>query len=203
MKLLQKLSELTAWKLLIAWVVILSVSYSTLSVVRHNHFQSGGFDLGLYDQAVWQYSQFIYPYNTVKDRFILGDHLTLTLPLLAPLFWLWSDVRMLLVFQALWVSFSIIAVYKLVRLRKFPPVTALGLSFIYSLFYGIQYGIFFDFHPILLATGLIPWMLYFLESKRTKLFILSLILFLLTQENTGSYSLRLASYIYGERNIDE
>lgn len=182
-------------KRVVLWVVALSILYSTLSIVRHNHFQSGGFDLGLYDQEVWQYSQFLAPYNTVKERFIYGDHLTLTLPFLAPLFWIWNDVRILLVFQALWISFSVLAVYKLVRLRKFSPFIAVALSFIYSLFYGIQYGIFFDFHPVLLAVGLIPWMLYFLESKKKALFIISVILLLLTQENMG---LALASlgFIY-------
>lgn len=195
MKLLRPLQDKFAWRLLIGWVLLLSVLYSTLSIVRHTHFQSGGFDLGLYDQEVWQYSRFLWPYNTVKERFILGDHLTLTLPFLAPLFWVRSDVRMLLLFQAVWVSLSTIAVYKLVRLRKFSAFTALGLSFVYSLFYGIQYGIFFDFHPVILAVGLIPWMLYFLESKKTTLFILALIIFLLTQENMG---LALASlgFIY-------
>ncbi len=172
-------------RLLIFWVVALSILYATLSVARHNRFQSGGFDLGLYDQAVWQYSQFIWPYNTVKERFILGDHLSLTLPLVAPLFWIWEDARILLIFQAVWVSLSVLAVYKLALLRKFSPFISFCVSFVYSLFYGIQYGIFFDFHPVLLAVGLIPWMLYFLESKNTKLFVLCAILLVLTQENMG------------------
>lgn len=182
-------------KILIGWIVLLTVLYATLSVVRHNHFQSTATDLGIYDQAVWQYSKFIWPYNTVKDRFILGDHLTLTLPILAPFFWVWNDVRVLLVLQAAWVMCSVFAVYQLVRVRKFSPTAALCLSVVYSLFYGIQYGIFFDFHPVLLAVGLIPWMLYFLETKRTKLFIGALIALLLTQENMG---LALASlgFIY-------
>lgn len=195
MKLLEKLSQPAALKILLAWVLILSVAYSTLSVVRHNHFQSGGFDLGLYDQAVWQYSKFIWPYNTVKDRFILGDHLTLTLPLLAPLFWIVNDVRALLVVQAVWVSASIIAVFLLTRHRKFSPFVALGIAFVYSLFYGLQYGLFFDFHPVLLATGLMPWMLYFLETKKTKLFIISLVTLLLTQENMG-LALTSLGFIY-------
>jgi uncharacterized membrane protein len=172
-------------RILFVWICMLSILYAMLSVVRHNHFQSTATDLGVYDQAVWQYSRFIWPYNTVKDRFILGDHLTLTLPLLAPVFWVWNDARALLILQAVWVSMSVFAMYKLVRIRKFSPLVASSLSFVYSLFYGIQYGIFFDFHPVLLAVGLIPWMLYFLESKHTKLFIAALILLLLTQENMG------------------
>ena len=195
MKLLQKVSDASAWKLLVICVILLSVVYSTLTVVRHDHFQSGGFDLGLYDQAVWQYSKFIWPYNTVKARFILGDHLTLTLPLLAPVYWVVNDVRALLVVQATWVSASVIAVYLLTKHRKFSPFTALGISCVYSLFYGLQYGLFFDFHPVLLATGLIPWMLYFMETKRTKLFIVFLVLLVLTQENMG-LALTSLGFIY-------
>src|SRR3989344_3723673 len=98
--------------LLLFWVIALSFAYSLLSVTRHNHFESGGFDLGIYDQGVWLYSQFQIPYSTIKERFILGDHLTLTLPLLAPLFYVWDDVRILLIFQAFWLSFSSLALYK-------------------------------------------------------------------------------------------
>ncbi|MFH1841117.1 MAG: DUF2079 domain-containing protein, partial [Candidatus Shapirobacteria bacterium] len=76
--------EKNALKILFVWIVLLGCLYSTLSILRHNHFQSGGFDLGLYDQTVWLYSRFKTPYNTVKDRLALGDHLNLTLPLMAP-----------------------------------------------------------------------------------------------------------------------
>lgn len=174
-----------AFRALILWVIVLSILYSTLSLVRHAHFQSGGFDLGLYDQSVWQYSRFLWPYNTIKDRFILGDHLTLTLPLLSPLFWLWDDVRILLVFQAVAVSSSAIAIYLLAKLRKFTPTVAFTTAWAYSLFYGIQYGVFFDFHPVLYGIALLAWFVYFFELKKTILWVILLSLALLTQENMG------------------
>ncbi len=186
-------------KTLISWTVFLSVAYSTLSILRHNHFQSGGFDLGIYDQAVWQYANFQWPYNTIKDRFILGDHLTLTLPLLAPLFWLWSDVRMLLIFQAAWISLSVFAIYKiaLLRLSKQDALTtitrprnscqwtALAISVVYSLFYGIQYLVYFDFHPVGVGVGLLAWTAYFLESRKAGWMVVAIVGLLLTQENMG------------------
>jgi len=134
---------------------------------------------------VWKYSQFLSPYNTIKERFILGDHLNLTLPLLAPLFYFWDDVRILLVFQAFWLTFSVLGVYKISKLRGFTNFSSLLLSFIYSLFYGLQYLIFFDFHGIALGVGLLPWLVYFFENKNRKLFIITLVLSLLTQENMG------------------
>lgn len=172
-------------KLLTCWIIGLSIAYSALSIIRHNHFQSGGFDLGLYDQAVWQYANFQWPYNTVKERFILGDHLTLTLPLLAPLYWLWSDVRMLLIFQAFWVSISSLAIYKLALHRKLYQFTALVVSIGYSLFYGFQYLIFFDFHPVAIGVGFLAWIAYFIESGKTRWLIASVVLLLLSQENMG------------------
>jgi uncharacterized membrane protein len=172
-------------KLLIIWLLALALLYSTLSILRHEHFQSGGFDLGLYDQTVWQYAHFFSPYNTIKDRFILGDHLNLTLPLLAPLYWFWSDVRILLIFQAFWLSFSSLAIYQLCRLRKFSSLVSFNLTLIYSLFYGIQCAVFFDFHPVIIGVGLIAWLVLFLEKKQKKLFWLTLGLLLLTQENMG------------------
>lgn len=174
-----------SFKLLVVWIIILFILYSTLSLVRHNNFQSGAFDLGIYDQAVWQYSRFVFPYNTIKERFILGDHLTLTLPLLAPLFYIADNIKILLIFQAFWLILSILAVYKLARLRRFSPYAALCISFVYSLFYGIQFIIFFDFHPVSLAVGAIPWMLYFFENRRKKAFLATLLFVLFTQENMG------------------
>ncbi len=186
--------------ILFAWIVGLFVLYATLSVVRHNNFQSGGFDLGLYDQSVWQYSRFLWPYNTVKERFILGDHLTLTLPILAPLFWIWNDVRMLLMFQAVWISASTCAIYNLCRHRKFSEITSLSVSIIYSLFYGIQAAMFFDFHPVVISVGLIAWLVLFLETKRKALFWITLILLLLTQENMGIALISLAAiYIWKQK----
>ena len=172
-------------RLLVIWLLILSILYSLLSILRHVHFQSGAFDLGIFDQAVYQYSHFLFPYNTIKERFILGDHLNLTLPLLASLFWIWEDVKILLIFQAVFITISSLAIYKLARLRKFSPFVCLSLSFIYSIFWGIQFAVYFDFHPIVIGVGFLVWFLYFFESKKWKLFWLSLILMLLTQENMG------------------
>lgn len=171
--------------ILAIWIIVLTILYSTLSIVRHTRFQSGGFDLGIFDQAVWQYSRFQYPFNSVKERFILGDHLTLTLPFLGPLFRIWNDVRILLIFQALVISVSCYGVFLIARHRGFSPVLSCGLAFIYSLFYGIQYGVFFDFHPILLGVALLPFLAYFLEAGKKKIFILTLIAAFMTQENMG------------------
>lgn len=166
-------------------VLLFSIAYSTLSLVRHSHFQSGGFDLGIYDQAVWQYSRFLYPFNSIKEQIIFVDHLTLTLPLLAPLYWIWDDVRMLLIFQAFWIGFSAVAIFLYLLKRNFTQIQSAILSLLYLTFYGIQYGLFFDFHPSAVGVGLLAWILYFWESKSWKIFTIAIVFLLFTQENMG------------------
>lgn len=183
-RILEKLDKISPW-LLGIWTIFLSFLYSLLALIRHNNFQSGAFDLGIFDQAIWQYSRFIYPYNTLKERFILGDYLTLSLPLFAPLFYIWNDVRILLITQAIWIACSAIPIYKIARIRKFSPLVALGVGFVYSIFYGIQFGAYFDWHPIIFGVGLLAWFAYFFEAKKKKLFWVTLIVMLLTQENMG------------------
>lgn len=164
---------------------LFSILYSLLSVLRHMHFQSGAFDLGIFDQSLWQYAHFQFPYNTIKGKLILGDHLNLIMPFLSPVYWVWDDVRALLIFQAVWLSFSMVGIYLYLQKRLFTKFQALLLSITYILFYGIQFGLFFDFHPILLTVGILAWILYFWESENWKLFWISLFFLLLTQENAG------------------
>ena len=41
------------------------IAYAVLSVVRHNHYGSFGYDLGINDQVVWEYSRLLPPISTI------------------------------------------------------------------------------------------------------------------------------------------
>ncbi|OGG11263.1 hypothetical protein A2Z00_02100, partial [Candidatus Gottesmanbacteria bacterium RBG_13_45_10] len=136
------------------------------------------------------------PYNTIKERIIFGDHLSLTLPFFGVLFYVWDDVRMLLIAQAVSISFSAIPIFLIAKKRLHSPVSALCLAVMYSLFYGIQYGVYFDFHPIIIGVAILAWLAYFWEFGKTKLFWITLILALLTQENMGIAVFCLAAIFF-------
>ncbi|MFD8484085.1 DUF2079 domain-containing protein [Kitasatospora sp. NPDC059673] len=79
-----------------------------LGVQQWTSLQLGGFDLGIFDQGVRGYAHFGLPVSTLKsvhhefppDFSLLGDHFSPVLALLAPLYWVWDDPRMLLIGQA-------------------------------------------------------------------------------------------------------
>jgi uncharacterized membrane protein len=168
------------------------------------HFQSGGFDLGLYDQAVWKFGHFLDAYNTVKQRVIFGDHLVLTLPLFGVLYHIWDDVRLLLVIQAGTIAFSAIPIFLVAKRRLVSKIAALCIAVIYSLFYGIQYGVYFDFHPIIIGVAILSWLTYFWESKKKLLFWTSLVIALATQENMGVAVAGIAAiYFFRKEHIKQ
>ncbi|MFV2041099.1 MAG: DUF2079 domain-containing protein, partial [Candidatus Hydrothermarchaeales archaeon] len=85
---------------LLLMVLIYSVIFSILSIDIHNRFGTSGFDLGIQDQGVWLLSQWKTPFSTVRGLNIFGDHVTFIHVLIAPVFWLWNDVRAILVLQS-------------------------------------------------------------------------------------------------------
>ena len=89
----------------LALALIAAVAYASISVYRHDVFASGAFDLGVQDQTVWGYSRLEMIPNTVEMiRNLLGDHFHPILMTIAPLYWIWDDVRVLLIVQAVLIA---------------------------------------------------------------------------------------------------
>lgn len=95
------------------------VVYAIYSFTRYRQLLSTGYDLGIFDQAVQQYAAFHAPQVALKGEHynILGDHFHPILILLAPLYWIWNDPRMLGVALAALIALSCPLVYAFARRR--------------------------------------------------------------------------------------
>lgn len=177
--------------------VILLVSffallYSAWSINRHNNFGTDAVDLAIFDQPIWHWSRFEAPlssikYNQLPGAHILGDHFHPILILIAPLYWLWNDVRVLLILQATLVSISAFPIYKIAKIlvphRYFP----LAVSFSFLAFFGIQSAIDYDFHETTLAVLPFSLSLLFMVEGKTVPFFTTFILGLLFKEDMPLY----------------
>ncbi|MCX4980968.1 DUF2079 domain-containing protein [Streptomyces sp. NBC_00572] len=82
-----------------------------------------GFDLGIFDQAVRAYAHFELPRSPIKNVHhefppgfsLLGDHFTPALALLAPLYWVWDDPRVLVFAQAALFAVGVPVVRRIAR----------------------------------------------------------------------------------------
>jgi len=146
--------------------------YTGVAWIRHSHFESFAYDLGIYDQGVWLLSQFKFPYSTIKEMIIWGDHFSPSLVLAAPFYWLMGDVRILLFLQALVVCAGAIPIYWLGRKYLKSKALPLVISFSYLVYFGLQNGLLFDFHLSVIYVGLIAWIFYFADNKKWLMYFL-------------------------------
>ncbi len=181
--------------------MILSLGYvlvfGSLSILRHESFHSGGYDLGIFDQVVW---------NSLRGRLFensimidspsfLGHHFSPILLGLVPLYALWSDPRVLLVVQTLALAVAALPMYWFAR-KQIGPALALVLGAAYFLYPSVQYVNLFEFHEIALATPGLAFAVYFLLHRRDVPFLVCLTLALLTKEEVAFITLALGMFLF-------
>lgn len=156
--------------------------YAVHSLIRHWRYETG-FDLAIFDQAVWHYSRFETPRVTVHGApNILGDHFHPILVVLAPVYWVWSDPRALLVAQACLVAASIVPVVIFAR-SKLGRGPGLAIGVAYAAFWGLQSAIGFDFHEVAFAPVLIAAAILFADRRSWLPFGVSIALLLCVKED--------------------
>jgi uncharacterized membrane protein len=169
--------------LLLALAALFAVAYALYAVWEHDHFMTD-FDLAIADQAVWHYSHLTSPHITTISPPVnmLGDHFSPILIILAPLYWLWSDPRMLLIAQGVLVAASIVPVFLFAQ----PRVGRLGaylLAVAYALFWGISAAVGYQFHELAFSPLLIALCILFADRRQWTAFFVSVALLLLVKEN--------------------
>jgi len=189
----------------IALCLVFFIAYSVLSIVRHSHYQSFGYDLGINSQTVWRYSNFQLPYTT-SDPFPndtkLAAHVEIVYALISPFYWIYSSEYTLLVVEAAFLCSAGVAVFLLARKRKLHPFVSLSFVVGFLGFYGVQNAVWFDVHSASFAAAFLAWFLYFLDNKRFKLSVLFCVLAFTSKENIG-FITALTSMVYFIKRRDK
>jgi uncharacterized membrane protein len=182
---------------LFVFVAVTAVADASASIIRYVHLQSG-LDLAIFDQAVWRYSNLQSPYSTIKFENLLGDHFHPIVALLAPLYWVWSDPRMLLIAQSALIAASIIPVFLFAEPRL-GRAGAYLLAAAYATFWAIQVGVLFDFHEVAFAPLLIALTVLFADRRRFGWMWVAVALLLCVKEDLSVYVVFLGIYLLTKR----
>jgi uncharacterized membrane protein len=169
--------------LLFGLTALFAFVYAIYAIWKHTHFLTD-VDLAIADQALWHYSHLSDPTITtiVPPVSMLGDHFSPILITLTPLYWLWSDPRMLIIVQGILVAASIVPVF-LFALPRLGRIGAYLLAIAYALFWGIGAGVTYPFHELAFAPLLIALSLLFADRRQWTAFFISVALLLLVKEN--------------------
>ena len=169
--------------------------FTVLVLYKHAHLGTRAFDLGIFDQGLWLLSEGETPFVTIRGLHLFGDHTSFLLYPLVPLYWVWADVRILLILTVLAMAAGGPLVYAAARAEGLgrAPAAVLGGSFL--LLPAVQWQIWDVFHP---ETLTIPILLaaYLLALRRRPAWaLLALAVALLAKEDTALIVIPLAIYL--------
>ncbi|MBI2143979.1 DUF2079 domain-containing protein [Candidatus Woesearchaeota archaeon] len=150
-----------------AAIALYFIFFASITVMKHASFNSTAFDLAIFDQTTWGYSQGYGPgfFNTVRGLALLGDHLHPILFIFSPLYKFLPMPEALLVLQSLALAIGALPVYWLAK-KRLNPVSAAAIAVSYLLYPSLQYINLFDFHPEAFATPLLLFAIYFADARK-------------------------------------
>ena len=156
------------------------------ALYRHGSFRSHALDLGYLDQVAWNTAHGQFFANTIKTSTLssyFAGHFSPAIAVVAPLFWLWDDVRAMLLLQAGLLVLAGLPIYTL--FRDYGEWLALAVLLAFFLNPWLHRANLQDFHTMLLATPLISLAVYGVLRQRYPLAVLSLVATLLIKEDMG------------------
>lgn len=167
-----------AWGMVLAFII----TFSVLAIARHRAFLSG-FDLGVYNQVVWNtlHGRLFFYTSTGEPLLHLSNHADPILLLFAPLYLLHSGPETLLVLQAALIGLAGLPVFWLGR-EKLNAFAGLSLLAAYLLFPGTEVITLSDFHPPAMAFAFLMFAFYFLEKRKVAPFFIFAVLAMACKE---------------------
>lgn len=168
------------------------------------HYGSFGYDLGINDQVVWEYSQFKLPLSTIgplPGNLKLYSHIELVYAFVSPSYWIWNSRRMLLLLEPAFVCLGGLAIYLLARRRGLNKPLSFSILIGYLAFYGVQNAVWFDVHSISFGAAFLAWFLYSLDSKKVIKTLIFFFLAITAKENVAilTFAISLA-YLRSRRD---
>ena len=171
--------------LLWAAMAAYALGFSALSVLRHDAYNTGRFDLGNMVQAVWSTAHG----HPLRMSDIQGDqisrlaaHVDPILVLFAPLWLAWPSPNLLVVAQSIAIALGALPVFWLARKHLGSERVALGFALAYLLQPAGQWLALNEFHPVALALPLLLFAFWWLDEGRLLPFALVALLACATKE---------------------
>jgi uncharacterized membrane protein len=170
------------------WLLTLATfaGYTVFALERHRQFNTAGYDLGIFDQAVRRYAHFQTPIVPLKGMSynIWGDHFHPIIVTAAPLYWIWAHPETLLVLQAALVASSVPVVYRFAR-RRTTPRASLVICFAYASSWAFQTLIDFQVHEVAWGVPILALAIDALDRADDRQLLVFAGLLLLVREDMG------------------
>jgi uncharacterized membrane protein len=168
-----------------ALIGLWAATFFVLGRLRHAHFWTAGFDVGIFDQAVWLLSEGYEPFITVRGLHVFGNHANGVLVPLAPFYRLGAGPDFLLAVHVAAMAAAAAGVYLVARDRLGARWEAVALAAVLLLHPAYQWLAWEHFQPETLAIAPLVFAYWAARRNRWGWFALAVVLALLCKENVA------------------
>ncbi len=192
---------LAQWALLVA-MSLFTWYFTRLGLRIHHGLGTSAFDLGLYDQGVWLLSRFKAPFVTLMGRNLFGDHTSIILLFVAPLYWVVPGVGTLLFVQSAAIAAGALPVFLYARRRLGSEAPALALAVAFLLHPALGWSSLEGFHPDAFLSVLLAFAIYGALTERWRMYLVCVVLVALVKEDTWLVLMPLGAWVALRRRAD-
>lgn len=188
----------------IVWAVsmVFALWMLFLLVSLHRRYGTQTFDMAIFDQGVWLLSRFKEPFVTIRGLNLFADHASYVLVLLAPLYWIVSDLHVLMVVSVAALAAGGPLTYAIARRSGLNNTLSMALAGAYLLHPAVAWNVWDFFHPdILVVPALLAAYLFALQD-RWRWTVAALVFALLVKEDAAVAVVPLGIYLafrFGKR----
>jgi uncharacterized membrane protein len=153
---------------LVLWLMVAGYTlfFSYLSFLNHDYFGTNGFDLGIFDYAAWNnWHGSFFPATFIGLNSLWGIHFQPILLPLGVIYLIWPDAKALLLIQSLVLAVGVFPIYWLAK-RRLNEWAGLVFALVYLLFPALQGANLYEFHPVTLAAGILPFAYWYLYQRK-------------------------------------
>jgi uncharacterized membrane protein len=175
-----------------------------VTVFDYVAFHTRTYDLGLYDNIVWHCAHGdLLGTSLLKGGHHASAHFDPILVFLAPVYALRPRADTLLVLQVLWIGSTVVPIYLFATSKIGNAWYGVAFAAIYAMHPAAAGTALDEFHSLALASPILVWLLYFLETGRRRPYAVALALALLCREDMALLVLCIAVYAMGRTGTGE
>lgn len=169
-------------------ILLYTVFFSYVAILKHRSFMSTAWDLGIYEQVLWSTANtgrlFWYTPEILINPScsFFGMHFSPILFLVLPIYWVFQSTETLLILQVFILALAAVPLYKFVFHESNSSKQALTFSLIYLAYPPVYGMILFDFHVQTFLPLLFFLAFYYFKKQEWGKYFLSMILSLMVIE---------------------
>lgn len=197
-----RLQAVTIWQ----WGVVALIAGYTAYFTRvtldvHHGLGTANYDYGLYDQGIWLMSRFEAPFVTLMGRNLMGDHSSLILVFLVPLFWVFPSAGALFFTQSLFIALGAVPVFLLGRRLLANEALAWVMAACYLLHPAVSWTNRENYHPDSFIAFFVGMAIYAAVERRWRLYVVFVVLSLLVKEDVSLVIVPLGIWVAAKRDV--